>query len=496
MTYQDNQGFQRALLTQCQPGTLILTSGGRLARHLKHQYRESQIAAGRSGWVLPDILSLNAWIWKSWNMTWPSSRPLSHVNCLQLWKEASRLVPPPEPFLPDLKLLQTLDETYTVLVRNGLSPEGPADSPTPLLSWRREVTQAFEDLARDLKGFHPAFLPVRVIRAIKKGSVRLPEVIILAAFEAPAPIEETLFNCLASQCTLKRFDLPEGTPDKTERVVMPSRNQEVAWLIQQLVMDSQTMPLNRIGVVVPETETYAPHIKQALYEVIGAPLDQERSSYNMSMGTPLYKRPLVQSGLLPLRFWVEGQPRSILLSLVLSTYYGLWSAHRDRIARADNAWRKKGLDTGLHALLGALSEEAPELFSHLNGSNPTLPQALGVFAKEPRRAGAEWVCTLEEFWSLVKFPVIADEADTGAWSHFKLLLHAIREDLKETSLSLGDFTALLQHLLAEELVHIRGSEEAGIQVLGIIESRGLSFEKLYVLGLSAGSLPRLSLIHI
>jgi RecB family exonuclease len=176
--------------------------------------------------------------------------------------------------------------------------------------------------------------------------------------------------------------------------------------------------------------------------------------------------------------------------LVLSTYYGQWSANSDRLARADIAWRKRGLDTDLHALLHALSEEAPEPLSHLNGNNKTLAKVLGSFAKESRRTGAGWIRILEEFWDEVGFPVIADEADTGAWRHFTTLLHRIREDLKETSFHLGDFTGLLQHLLAEELVHIRGSEEAGIQVLGIIESRGLSFDKLYVLGLSAGSLPR------
>jgi probable DNA repair protein len=490
MAYHDNQGFQTTLLSECQPGTLALTSGGRLARHLKHKYRESQIAAGKMGWVSPDILSLNAWTWKAWNMTWSSTRPLSHASCLRLWKEACNRVPPPQPFLPDLKLFQALDETYTVLVRHGLSPEGPTASAAPLLSWRREIMQIFEALARNLKGFHPAFLPVHLAQAIREGAVRLPEAIVLAAFEAPAPIEETLFDCLASLCTLRRFDLPTGSPEKTERVVMPSRKQEVAWLTRQLVMDAQTIPLNRIGVVVPDTETHAPYIKQTFSEIMGKSADQARSAYNISMGTPLLERPLVQSGLLPLRFWVEGQTRTLLLSLVLSTYYGRWATSRDRIAQADCVWRKQSLDAGLHTLLQALSDQAPELLLHLNGGDPTFEEALGAFVQESDRTGSGWVHTLEAFWDVVGFPAIADEADTGAWRHLRALLHRIREDLKRTSMSLANFTGLLHHLTSEELVHIKGSEEAGIQVLGIIESRGLDFEKLYVLGLSAGSLPR------
>lgn len=490
MSYHNNEGFQSALLSECRPGTLILTSGGRLARHLKHKYRESQMAANKQGWDSPDILTLNAWIRMVWNMTWPLIRPLSRLSCLALWKKASSRVPPPEPFVPDLKLFQTMDETYKVLVRHGLPPEGPAAPPTPLLAWRREVIQRFEDLANERKGFHPALLPAHLAGAIREGAVRLPANIVLAAFEAPAPIEEELFECLAGACTLSRFDLPSGAPQKRKGVVMPSRKQETAWLVRQLVMDARAVSLNRIGVVVPDTETYVPHIRQALREIVGKPLDQSLSAYNISVGTSLLERSLVQAGLLPLSFWTQGEPRTLLLSMLLSPYYGRGATVRDRIARADRAWRTHGLDAGLSSLLRVLSHQSPELFTLLNQGEPLFEESLRAFTRVSARTGAEWVHIVEGFWDAVGFPVTADEADTGAWRHLKTILHLVREDLKTTNMSLSDFTGLLRHLLSEELVHIRGSEEAGIQILGIIESRGLSFEKLYVLGLSSGSLPR------
>jgi len=491
MVYQNNENFQNALLSVCQPGTLILTSGGRLARHLKHRYRESEMAVGKMGWPPPDILTLNAWIFEAWNMTWPLIRPLSRLSCLALWKEASSRIPPPEPFLPDLKLFQALDETYIVLVRHGLPTGGSSAPATPLIQWRQEIMQTFEAMAMDLKGFHPALLPVRLTRAIREGAVRLPAAIALAAFEAPAPIEEALFDSIASVCPVKRFDLPAGAPEKINGAVMPSRTQEVAWLTQQLVMDAQTVALNRIGVVVPDTETYIPYITRALGETMEVPLDQTLSAHNISIGTPLAERSLVQAGLLPLRFWVQGEPRTLLLSMLLSPYYGLWAATgRDRIARADRVWRAHGLDTGLSPLLHVLSSQSPDLFALLNRGEQTLEEAMGTFVKTPARTGAGWVHTLERFWEAVGFPVTSDEADTGAWQHLRSILHPIREDLKRTFMGLGDFKGLLHHLLSVELVHIRGSEEAGIQVLGLIESRGLSFERLYVLGLSDGSLPR------
>ena len=500
MFYRNNDGFQTALLSQCQPGTLILTSGGRLARHLKHRYRESRMAAGQMAWALPDISTLNAWTRNAWNMTWPSTRPLSYLSCLALWREASNRVPPPEPFLPDVKLFQALDQTYAVLVRHGLPTQGSPASATPLLAWRQKIIEAFETLARRVKSFHPALLPARLAQAIGEGAVRLPETVVLAAFESPAPIEETLFECLARATTVTRFDLPEGIPENTVGVVMPSRRQEVAWLARQLVMDAQSIPLDHIGVVVPDTQTYVPYIRQAFREIMGWPIDQTLSAYNISMGMPLLERSLVQAALLPLRFCAQGEPRTLLLSMVLSPYYGRWTTWRDRIARADRVWRTQGLAADLGSLLQTLSgpsaraghEQAghsADLFALLNGAEPTLEEALGTFVQVPARTGSGWVHTLHTFWKIAGFPVALDETDRGAWRHLRNVLHRVREDLKTTYMSLPDLMGLLHHLLFEELVHTRGSEEAGIQVLGLIESRGLSFEKLYVLGLSAGSLP-------
>jgi RecB family exonuclease len=350
--------------------------------------------------------------------------------------------------------------------------------------------KAFETLAGDLKGFHPALQPLLLTKAIGESSVPLPESVVLAAFETPAPIEETLFDSMAGVCRLSRLDLPIGTPEKAARVTMPNRKQEVAWLTGQLVVDARTTPLNRIGVVVPDSEVYARHIRKSFREIMGASLDESCSAYNIAVGTSLLERSLVQSGVLPLRFWVEGQPRILLLSLLLSTYYGRWATDRDHVARVDQLWREQGADAGLHALMRVASHKSPELFSLLNGESPTLEKGLNSLKGETARTGPDWVEALESFWDAFGFPVVADEADTGSWSHFKVLLQRVREDLRETRMNLADFMGLLNHLLSEEMVHVSGNEEAGIQVLGIIESRGLDFDKLYVLGLAAGSLPR------
>lgn len=489
MPYHDNDGYQRTLLKEIRPGSVLVTSGGRLARCLKHRFRVARMMEGKQGWTPPDIFTLNAWARRTWNRTWSHTGPLPPVRALALWKKTLSMAPPPEPFLPDPALCQTLDETYTVLTRHGLSTQGPSAGTMPILSWRQAAFDCFEALAEEQRAFHPALLPVHLSRSIQEGRLRLPETIVLAGFESPAPVEETLLAALAGRVSLKRLGLPGGTPETIQGLVLPSRDDEVAWLAQQLIVDAQTLPLNRIGVVVPETDKYVSLLKQTLQDIMGKPSDGAASAYNISAGTPLLQRSLVQAGLLPLRFWNEGEPRTLLLSMILSPYYSGWSGTRDHPAEADRCWRSCGVDRGLTDLCNVLSHMRPDLFQQLDEGPSPLRALLVVFREKSRRTGEAWVRLLDAFWNRAGFPVKSDEADTGAWRHLKTILYGLGESLKTYDLSLGEFTAFLRHVLSQEQVHVRGSEEAGIQILGLIESRGLFFSKLYVLGLSGGSLP-------
>ncbi|MCG6918685.1 MAG: hypothetical protein LJE89_14215, partial [Deltaproteobacteria bacterium] len=54
--------WQQKIIDAWQPGTLILTSGGRLARQLIHRYRLQQIDDGYKSWQPLEASSLNGWL--------------------------------------------------------------------------------------------------------------------------------------------------------------------------------------------------------------------------------------------------------------------------------------------------------------------------------------------------------------------------------------------------------------------------------------------------
>ena len=488
MEYTDNASYQTLLQEFCRPGILILTSGGRLARHIKHLFRSARIKAGKRGWIPPEIMTLNAWGQKVWRYTWPRIKPLNDLSRMKLWETVVRSTPPPTGIAPDLSLYESLDETYAVLIRH-LLPVGKADIPsTPIVSWRRQVCEEFEALAQSKSTFHPAHFPYFLAEAIRSREIKFPDRIVLAAFETPAPIEKIVFDALSEHCHLTMLPLPVGTPDRIARAVsLPDKTQEILWLIRELLTDAQTYPLHRIGVIIPNIESYASQVKRLLDEVIPvSPVDT--SAVNISMGESLLERSLVKAALLPIRFIAEGEPRSLLLSLLLSPYYGCWAKVRDRIARIDRLWRKFSINSGLGSLLRIIGKKEKKMLADIN-----LPQATlnDMFKQFPPVRGsiADWINALNHFFLLASFPTLADEIDRNAYKHWTISLSNLRRDLKDDRVDAKVLLQWLQHLLSRKMVHVSGSEEAGIQILGLIESRGLSFDRLYVMGLSAENLP-------
>ncbi|MFH1671833.1 MAG: PD-(D/E)XK nuclease family protein [Pseudomonadota bacterium] len=488
MDYSDNAAYQKVLLTFCRPGVLVLCSGGRLARHIRHLFRLTQLGEGKNGWIPPDIMTLNAWIQQAWGATWPRTKSLSYIARMKLWETVVRSNPPPAGLSPDLSLYETLDETYAVLVRHLLSLGGGDIPSTPIVSWRRATCRAFESLAQSKGAFHPDHLPSFLAEAVRDGKIKLPDQIVLAAFEAPAPIEQALFDAISERCNLKMLPLPAGTPDRIARAVsLPDKNQEILWLIRELFGDAQTSPLHRIGVVIPNIESCAPQIKRMLDEVMPIPT-AGTAGVNISIGESLLERPLIKAALLPIRFLAEGEPRSLLLSLFLSSYYGCWAKVRDRIAQADRIWRKFSINSGLDPLLEIIEKKEKGLLADINIPQTTLKN---IFLQFPSGKGAvtDWIDALNNFFLLTGFPTLADETDMGAYKHLRSCLSEMKQDLKDYYVDRGTFLQWLRHLLARKMVHVSGSEEAGIQILGLIESRGLYFDRLYVMGLSAENLP-------
>jgi RecB family exonuclease len=160
------------------------------------------------------------------------------------------------------------------------------------------------------------------------------------------------------------------------------------------------------------------------------------------------------------------------------------------MARVDRLWRENAIERGLSELLAAAKSAQPTVFEKIfqGGLSRLLDLCRQPFSGI--RTVRAWIATCESLWSALAFPVLSDERDRIAWGHLSEILADLRVHLADVPMDGFEFLSWLRHALRETPSRQSTSEEAGIQLLGLIESRGLDFDRLYVLGMTDRGLPQ------
>jgi len=466
---------------------LYLTATGRLARRLRHEYRMARLKEGEKGWEALNVMSLNDWLQAQWSESWPEETP-AHLCCrLRHLMDIMKDDPPPASFPVDLQLCKMLDDTFATMIRHRLQPDAGLPS-TPLVEWRRRFFRRFKERLSSTGHFHPAELPIRTAKDIEAGSRICPGAVVISGFDFPAPAEANLFHVLGRKSVLTTMPFPERVPERLEAVALPSPEEEIYYLLDRIVRDARSTPLHRIGVVVPNLDAYSDILEKELKTITGKTPPPGAAWYNISLGKTVLSFPLIRASLFPLQAALEGMTRENLLALFLSPYF-FWGPARS-VSRADLVWRRSLVEDGLKELLACLRVKAPETLKAMDGRKI---QSLEDFINTDfsvKRPLSQWLGDLECLWSSLGFPILSDEMDTLAFRHLNDILSRMRNHLAGLTVNGSEFYSWIHFLTSSEISQTAAPEEAGIQVLGLIESRGHGFDRLYVLGLSNGSLPQ------
>jgi RecB family exonuclease len=468
---------------------LYITSTGRLARRLRRQFRNLRIAEGRRGWKPLGAVDLNSWLNKLWHDSWPDKTEAPEILLLKLWKELADSNQPPPPLENDLGLIRLLNENFITMVRNKIDPSSGPPS-TPLVEWRRNICASFTRALRSRNYFHPSELPLMVCREIEANTIVLPDTITLAGFDSPAPVEADLFSLLEKRCTVEYLKDGREKAADMEAIALPSPEQEVIYLAHRLAEDALSLPLDRIGVIVPNLNAYAVSLERSLRDVMGENVPADHQWFNITLGGTIHDLPLMKAAILPLRFILEGESKNLFLSLILSPYYGYWKGRRQEISRADLIWRESLIGSGLSALLSSVKKKNGALKEKIFHGNPrTLLPLFGV-SPALKKSADFWIKALDETWSHLSFPVISGEEDTLAWNHLKEIMADLERHLSKERMGGQEFLSWITDMASHKKTKVGASEDAGIQIMGMVESRGLDFDKAYVLDMNDRSLPQ------
>ena len=482
---------------------LTLTVNARLARWLLLEHDEQKRKAGENAWQTPPILPLSSWLRDVWLASWPEKYLLSELQCEKIWEEiinqdSARL---------DLLHLQGVasqtSKAFSLLHEYRLPRDKKlyeqTDESKAFLRWIRQ----FE--SRLSSALAPCMLMDAVRNSMQEGEILIPHSLRIRGFEEQSPQLKYFLNFLREKGTRVDFLSPVPSPeilaqrmeklnDKNVNVEEYENRQGEAEACACWVR-SIFQPGKRIGIVVPELEKYRTLLKRELAaelvpETIFS-LDEEDLPFNISLAPPLSQEPMIKLALNLLSVKTSNVPVSTFLSIIQSPFFGFAFPPTREISDLERNLRKKRvlsipLDR-FHSICGSVPQVdqlVESLKSWTLNNSKLMPE--------------KWAKELSDFLKTTGWPgKVAPGTDKQSVLSKRHQGFEAWKDCLNQLCSLNQILGPINRLeVLNHLTHITRSKpfqsktpEHSIQVIGLLESSGMQFDYLWVMGCHHEALP-------
>ena len=376
-----------------------------------------------------------------------------------------------------------------------LKPGGSelSDEAKLFIGWQAD----FEKRCRAAGWIDAAGLQRQLIGLIEAGHFALPSVVMLAGFDRYTPLEQDLMAALTARGVIVE-SAPQFPVETSAQARLACADVEaechavVAWARAQLAV----RPDCRLGIVAPDLAGVRDRLEFLLDDVLHPALIRPDAAevprcFNFSLGRALADLPLIRVGLdlLALGSGRAKVEQGRLSSLLLAGGWSAAEAEADGRARLDAALRRDlPYFTTLPALIklaGRLAENEP----------PLCPQTIAALEAFGETAGAATRKLLPGQWSAVFrncLKAAGWPGDRPLSSHEFQARRAFGEvldgfgrlDVLLGPLAFAEAVRRLAQLCRQRLFQPETRGRPAIQVLGVLESAGLGFDALWVMGMN------------
>jgi len=376
-----------------------------------------------------------------------------------------------------------------------ISPGGSAlsDEAKLFVGWQAE----FDRRCRSKGWIDSAGLQRHVIELIAGGHFTLPDNVAFVGFDRYTPLERDLMAALTAR-GIGVQSQPKFPADNSRRIVVPCADGDaecvavVAWAQAQLAAH----PACRLGIVAPDLAGVRDRLEFLLDDALHPSLIRPDAAevprcFNFSLGRALSDLPLIRVALdlLALGSGRAKVEQSRLSALLLA---GGWSAaegEADGRARLDAALRR---DLPYFTSLPALIRLARRLAESEAPLCPQTVDALDAFAETTAAANrklppGQWANVFRNCLKAAGWP-----GDRPLSSHEFQARRAFGEVLDGFGrldgllgpLAFAEAVRRLSQLCRQRLFQPETRGRPAIQVLGVLESAGLDFDALWVMGMN------------
>ncbi len=483
----------------------VVTPNRRLAASLRAEFDRTREMEGLAAWESADILPVGALIERMWeDALYSELAPempvlLGAVQERALWQHAVATHRPEARLFSTeaaaAQCAQAWQLAHAWRIELAATPFWNEDA-RAFLDW----VEHYKRVTRDGAHTDRARLPDVVIPHLGHAALRRPETLILYGFDLLTPQVRDFLQALTTAGTTLLVTEPMPHHGKVSRVSLPDANAEVLaaarWARARLeVTPAQAGAQSpRIGIVVPDLAQLRAKVHRLFANVLQpdhlVAAKEPMLPFNISLGAPLSEYPLVADALHVLAL-ARGDAQFEHVSRVLrSPFIGGGEAERDVRARLDVRLRRRcgpavSLDEVQRLCGAAQSPPAPMLIERLE----RLAKRQSDFRGE--RCASEWAKLFSEALRAMGFPGerACDSAEHQALARWhELLAEFATVERVMPVLACRDALRLLA-TMANDAIFQPQAHEVPIQILGVLESAGLEFDHLWVMGLTDDAWP-------
>lgn len=474
-------------------GTLILTVNNRLARRLTLELA-ARLRAQRQVSELPRIVPLSAWLAAAADelafevdADLPAFR-LGGFAAQLVWREAIAHEEADRALL-DIDQAARLAMDADMLCdewRLDIPEAAQTDEYRGFARWRARYRAMLAKL--DADDANQGYL--RVLRALRGGELAAPERIVLAGFGEVSPRFARLLAAFEDGgAQLRVWREMRAEPAEPVRVLSADHAQEwraaAAWAAQRL----RANPAGRYAIVSAQLENEAPFARRVLSQALQGGQGQADLPFNVAVGRPLLEWPALRAALA----WLQALADMARSGSVAAATFGaaLLAGHcagdrSERHAAIDVRWRRQG----------KIRISEPEWKKRLEFC-PRLAQgweaALAVWQAAPSRAPCDiWAGHVREALIALGFP--GEQALDSVGYQVMGALGELLGDFAALAPAAGPLDGhgavrLLTSAARAGSFQPQRDPLARLDVLGLLEAEGGSWDGVWMLGLTDEVLP-------
>ncbi|MDQ2964122.1 MAG: PD-(D/E)XK nuclease family protein [Pseudomonadota bacterium] len=488
-----------ALHSALAEGAAIVTPNRRLARFLHREFDVAQRSAGRTAWPTPTILPYPSWLASLWDeailadAVTDAALLLTPAQAAILWRRivdtdgVSLLYPHGAAMLAA--------EAWTLVHEWGAGGESwrawrgaldATDDASIFVRWAEQFLAALRRIdARDLAQVPEVLAPI-VGRAHRRGCA-----VVMAGFIELTPQQERLCAALVAAGTeIRRLDtLPAPQRHPCRTIATTPRDELVAalgWARAHVVRQ----PAARIGIVVEDLAHRRNEVLTLAEDILcpGTILPGAATSalpFEISLGVQLASVPVVATALDLIALAGSGLAPGAAAVLLRSPYLPAADQAWSLRAGIERDWLHDGCrEVTLGEAIAALATRSPELALQWRAGREAFRRALPASPREWADAWRAWL--VNAGWPGSR-PLDSGEYQAReTWEHVLGQFASLGAVMPK--LEAGRAIEALRTLLQGTVFQPEGSA-APIEILGVLEGTGLTFDALWVAGLTADRWP-------